>query len=101
MQFLLRVCALAAVFASWDFPFEVSKSGNVGRKKDLPLATVLRYFQAQEFRAELQKFGVIGFDRFGRFAQPVTKPYARRHVYKVRPNAYFTHCLAVQINPLP
>ena len=56
----------------------------MGKKKDLPLCEILKYFQAEEFRGELYKFGMIGFDRFGRVPQPVLDPYARRHVYKVR-----------------
>ena len=96
----MHLCTFAEVFASWaNFPFEVSKKGKQGPKKDLPLSAVLRYFQAEEFRGELQKFGLIGFDRFGRFAQPVSKPYARRHVYKV-PHARCERALLCAVAPL-
>ena len=75
------------VFERLEYPHEVFKSGpNAGKpgfKKDLPLREVLRYFQEEDFREELFKIGVIGFDRFGRFAVPVNYPYARRHVSKV------------------
>ena len=74
----------AGVFNRWPYPFEINKAGKEGKKKDLPLCEVLKYFQAEEFRSELYKFGLIGFDRFGRVPQDVNYPYARRHVYKVR-----------------
>jgi len=74
-----------AVFDSFDnFPLERdAKTGQVGtRKRDLPLAEVLRFFQMDEFVDELHKFGIIGFDRYGRRPVDVVYPYARRHVYK-------------------
>ena len=78
----------AALFERWDYPLEVNKGGENGTKKDLPLCEVLKYFQAPEFRdperSNLHKFGIIGFDRFGRAPVAILKPYARRHVYKVR-----------------
>ena len=49
------------------------------------------HFQAVEFRDELQKFGMIGFDRLGRREVSIINPFARRHVYKVRDNLSQAH----------
>ena len=70
------------VFKSFGYPLEVFRDGRTGTKKDLPLREVLRHFQDPAFRDSLHKFGMIGFDRFGRRSTAVVQPYARRHVYK-------------------
>eukprot|EP00656_Telonema_subtile_P013279 TRINITY_DN16737_c0_g1_i1.p1 TRINITY_DN16737_c0_g1~~TRINITY_DN16737_c0_g1_i1.p1 ORF type:complete len:348 (-),score=69.09 TRINITY_DN16737_c0_g1_i1:258-1301(-) len=69
-------------FANLGFPLEEFKDQRKGPKKDVPLGAVLRYFQEPDFREQLCKFGVLGFDRFGRREKPLAHPYARRHVYK-------------------
>lgn len=79
---------IAALFDGWEYPFESNAKNEPGRKKDLPLCEILKYFQHADFRqpdsSNLHKFGIIGFDRFGRAPVATLKPYARRHVYKVR-----------------
>jgi len=61
--------------------FEHKKNGDAGKKKDIRLETVLLHFQHDDFRADLAKFGLIGFDRLG-YKSPAKFPFARRHVYK-------------------
>ena len=88
-----RPCAAnpgAELFQSWKYPLESNTKNELGPKKDLPLREILKYFQAADFResdpnkSNLHKFGMIGFDRFGRPPTATRNPYARRHVYKVR-----------------
>ena len=78
---------IPVIFDGWKYPFETNAKNEIGRKKDLPLREILKYFQAAEFRrpdmSNLHKFGIIGFDRYGRAPVAALKSYARRHVYKV------------------
>jgi len=71
-----------AFFSNLPFPFEHFANGKVGSKKDVPLKAVLKHFQARGFRNELHKFGMLGFDRLGRWDKSKCNHYARRHVYK-------------------
>ena len=89
-----KACPLDAddsVFSALPYPLERFQDGRAGRKKDIPLCEVLAHFQAVEFRDELQKFGMIGFDRLGRREVSIINPFARRHVYKVRDNLSQAH----------
>ena len=78
-----------SVFTGLQYPLERFQDGRVGKRKDIPLCEVLVHFQAEDFRDELRKFGMIGFDRLGRRlgrdgVDTINNPFARRHVYKVR-----------------
>ena len=67
------------------YPIEVFQSGREGKMKDVPLSVVLEHFQHDDFRSELKKFGIIGFDRLSSrhyTAVPVKSAFARRHVGK-------------------
>lgn len=65
-----------------QYPLERFQNGSAGQKRDIPLCEVLVHYQADEFRDELLKFGMIGFDRLGRREVEIVHPFARRHVYK-------------------
>jgi len=80
-----KACPLEAdnsVFEGLPYPLERFRDNRTGQKKDVPLCEVLAHFQADEFRDELLKFGMIGFDRLGRREVAIVNPFARRHVYK-------------------
>ncbi len=74
-------------FDALPFHLETHRNGKTGRRKDVPLSSVLSHYQSPGFRDELRKFGLIGFDRLGSRHyssrhEPLRKAHARRHVYK-------------------
>jgi hypothetical protein len=74
-------------FDALPFHLETYRNSKTGRRKDVPLPSVLSHYQSPGFRDELRKFGLIGFDRLGSRHyssrhETLRKAHARRHVYK-------------------